>query len=121
MKSIQPRYAGVVAALIATYLILGALLAFGTVDLIFVKDGYEVKRCENVTILDDLFGDVELYTEEGKEFTYTYSEDLFGLHIEEEYNQDFAWNVPVRLVLNTLLFRFGEEANDIVLTVTEVK
>ena len=39
MKSRIPRYAGVVAAMIALVLITGLLAVFGTVDVIFMKNG----------------------------------------------------------------------------------
>ena len=110
MKSRIPRYAGVVAAMIALVLITGLLAVFGTVDVIFMKNGLEVGRQENVTV----FSDVELYTEEGVDLQYNYV--YFGM--PHEYGESFKIHSVINLLFNTVTFNFSEGANDFVINVS---
>lgn len=112
MKSKLPRYAGIVAAILAIALIAGLFAIFGTVDLIFVKDGYEVKRTENVSVLSD----IELYAEEGAELQYTYEFDGAEYVINED-QANLKEHIVYTVLLNAITFKWGAEDNDITVTV----
>lgn len=112
MKSKLPRYAGIVAAILAITLIAGLFSIFGTVDLIFVKDGYEVKRTENVSVLSD----IDLYTEEGAELQYTYEFDG-AEHVIDENQANLREHIVYTVLLNAITFKWGAEDNDITVTV----
>lgn len=109
MKSILPRYAGIIAAVLALTLIAGLFTIFGTVDLIFVKDGYEVKRVEGVSVIDQ----PELYTEDGVELQYSYD---FS-DVTYEYGKDFKKHVALTVLLNAITFQWDAEDNDITINV----
>ena len=105
MKSLIPRYAGVVAAIVAIALVLGVYAMFGTVDLVFKNsEGLEIGRQENVS----LFSEIEL--EEG--FTYSYNE----LVINEDQSP-LKSDIPMTLILNAATFNWDKEANDLVIDV----
>lgn len=113
MKSIIPRYAGIVAAILAVALILAVYAAFGTVDLIFVKDGYEVSRQEDVS----LFTEIEPYTGDGEEaysYVYQYNGEEFVL---SENGANLKEHIVYTLVTNLVTFQFGDEADDFVIDV----
>ena len=105
MKSLIPRYAGVVAAIVAIALIFCVYAMFGTVDLVFKNsEGLEVGRQENVS----LFSKIEL--EEG--YTYSYNE----LVINEDQSS-LKKDIPMTLILNAATFNWDKEANDLVIDV----
>ena len=105
MKSLIPRYAGVVAAIVAIALIFGVYAMFGTVDLVFKNsEGLEIGRQENVS----LFSEIEL--EEG--YTYSYNE----LVINEDQSP-LKSDIPMTLILNAATFNWDKEANDLVIDV----
>ena len=105
MKSLIPRYAGIVAAIVAIALVLGVYAMFGTVDLVFKNsDGFEVGRQENVS----LFSEIEL--EPGH--TYLYE----GLVINEDQSS-VKKDIPLCLIVNAATFNWDNEANDIVIDV----
>lgn len=105
MKSLIPRYAGIVAAIVAIALIFGVYAMFGTVDLVFKNsDGLEVKRQENVS----LFTEIEL--EEG--YTYSYNESVIN-----EDQSSLKKDIPMTLILNAATFNWDKEANDLVIDV----
>ena len=118
MKSKLPRYAGIVAAILAITLIAGLFAIFGTVDLIFVKDGYEVKRTENVSVLSeiDLYTDIDLYTEEGAKLQYTYEFDG-AEYVIDENQANLREHIVYTVLLNAITFKWGAEDNDITVTV----
>ena len=105
MKSLIPRYAGVVAAIVAIALIFGVYAMFGTVDLVFKNsEGLEIGRQENVS----LFSEIEL--EEG--YTYSYNE----LVINEDQSP-LKSDIPMTLILNAATFNWDKDANDLVIDV----
>jgi hypothetical protein len=104
MKSLLPRYAGVVAAIIAIALVMGVYAMFGTVDLIFQKDGYEIGRQENVS----LFTEIEL--EPGS--TYCYEGEIIN-----EDQSVVKNDIPLCLIVNAITFNWDQEANDFVIEV----
>ena len=105
MKSLIPRYAGIVAAIVAIALIFGVYAMFGTVDLVFKNsEGLEIGRQENVS----LFSEIEL--EEG--YTYSYNE----LVINEDQSP-LKSDIPMTLILNAATFNWDKEANDLVIDV----
>ena len=105
MKSLIPRYAGIVAAIVAIALIFGVYAMFGTVDLVFKNsEGLEIGRQENVS----LFSEIEL--EEG--YTYSYNE----LDINEDQSP-LKSDIPMTLILNAATFNWDKEANDLVIDV----
>ena len=115
MKSILPRYAGVVAAILAIALIVGIFAFFGTVDLIYVnKDGYEVGREENVSVLSD----IKLYVAPGatEPGVITYDYDGSNFVVNEDCS-NLKEHIVYTVLLNTLTFKLGDEADDFVLTV----
>ena len=116
MKTILPRYAGIVAAVLAIALIIGVFAFFGTIDLIYMKDGYEVGREENIS----LFSDIKLYTEPGETepavMSYEYNGERF---VVSEGCANLKEHLVYTVLLNTVTFKFADEADDFVLTVEQ--
>ena len=105
MKSLMPRYAGIVAAIVAIALIFGVYAMFGTVDLVFKNsEGLEIGRQENVS----LFSEIEL--EEG--FTYYYEGEVIN-----EDQSCVKKDIPLCLIVNAATFNWDKEANDLVIDV----
>lgn len=83
MKDRASRNAGIIAGVLAVVLILLIYALVGNVDLVFKKDGHEVYRIENATVLSDLTipedNSVYYYTTEGDEIQF---EDSFSFRFE---------------------------------------
>ena len=105
MKSLMPRYAGIVAAIVAIALVMGVYAMFGTVDLVFKNsEGNEVSRQENVS----LFTEIEL--DHG--FTYYYEGEVIN-----EDQSSVKKDIPLCLIVNAATFNWDKEANDLVIDV----
>ncbi len=104
MKSLLPRYAGIVAGIIAITLILGVYAMFGTIDLVFEKDGYEIGRQENISLFD------EIELEPGSDYYYE------GVKINEDQSV-LKNDIPLCLIVNAATFNWDQEANDFVIQV----
>ena len=105
MKSLMPRYAGIVAAIIAIALVVGVYAMFGTVDLVFKNsEGLEVSRQENVS----MFTEIEL----DPGFTYYYEGEVIN-----EDQSALKNDIPMTLILNAATFNWDKEANDFVINV----
>lgn len=113
MKSRKAKYAGLVASVIALALIVVLYAAFATVDLVFVKDGYEVSRQEDVSVLKE----VELYEGNGEEsYTYTFTSGDETVELADDCS-NLKTEIVKTVVLNLVTLNWGEEADDITITV----
>lgn len=105
MKSLMPRYAGIVAAIISIALILGVYAVFGTVDLVFKNsEGLEIGRQENIS----MFTEIEL----DPGFTYYYEGEVIN-----EDQSALKNEIPLTLIINAATFNWDKEANDLVINV----
>ena len=112
MKTVFPRYAGFVAAILALLLIVGVFAIFGTVDLVYMKEGYEVGRQENVSLISD----IELYVAPGETepgaFSYTYGGNRY---VVNEGCANLKEHIVYTVITNAFTFKWSDEANDFVL------
>jgi hypothetical protein len=104
MKSIIPRYAGIVAAVLAIILIAGIFAMLGTVDLVFVEDGYEVRRQENVSVFTEI--------EANDNYSYVYGGNTYTIA-----DNKLKEHIVSTVLVNAVTFNWDQEANDITVTV----
>lgn len=100
------RNASIVSAALAIILCLTIYLLFATVDVVFMKNDYEVYRLNNVSVISDLTLPEEF------EATYVYGEENL------EFNDELGFRLEIGKTLLVNLFSFKWEESDNLITVT---
>lgn len=112
MKNKMPRYAGILSVILAVVLLVLIYALLGTVDLVFVNDGKEVCRQENVSVFSDIEVDVGS-AEDPIQYTYLSGDEVKPLEGNET---NFRIKIATTLVENLFTFKWNE--NDQVITLT---
>ena len=106
MIDIERRSAGVLAAIVGLVVILLVYIFFGTVDLVFMHEGRQISRMDNVNLLS------EITLPEG-DLTYTVGEETGSFETVE----DLKGQIAVTLLTN--LFGFKWQEIDHVITINQ--
>ena len=113
MKDIVRRNAGFLAAILGIVLILLIYIMLGTVDLVFMKDGFQVARMDDVRV----FSNLELDPDEvitGEELSYIYGEN------SEPFKGDFKFRIEIAKVLVINFFTHKWEPTDYVIVLKAI-
>lgn len=111
MKDKLPRNAGIISVVVALVLILGIYAMLGTVDVIFVHEGREVYRQDNVSAITTIEYDcTDPATGETLQFTYLSD----GTAVE--YGDKGAFSLEISKLVLSNLFAFKWQAADHVIT-----
>ena len=106
MKQKLPGSAGFLSVIAAVLLILAIYTVLGTVDLVFIQDGRQISRMDNVNML------TEITLPEGN-LTYTVGDETEAF----ETVDDLKAQIGVTLIGN--LFSFKWQEIDHVITITQ--
>ena len=106
MKNNFPGNAGIMSALTVVVLILIIYAVLGTVDLVFIQDGRQISRMDNVNMI------TEITLPEGN-LTYTVGDETKPL----ESVEDLKSQISITLISN--LFSFKWQEIDHVITITQ--
>lgn len=124
MKKMNSKYAGVMIAL-AMFVALNFVYGlFGTVDLVYVKDGEVLCVQENVNVftpVDDPLENMEDHVyEENKDTLFGYY-GVLGLekYVYGEDMLNFRFHLGCKVILNLYTFRWSESSNTVVLEAYE--
>lgn len=119
MKNRKPMTACLISTCLALVLMIATYAAFAKVDLVFMKDGEEVCRQDNVCALSAIDDPAENIPDgvfsEGEEICFTYVND--GENVDFDHSSFEFRGIIVKTVMTNLIeFKWSEASQVIVLT-----
>ena len=119
MKNTKPMSACIISMCLALLLMLFTYVAFAKVDLVYVKDGTEICRQDNVSVFSVIDNPADNVPDgiiaEGEELAFTYAD---GDKTVDFDHTDFKFRVSIgKLIINNLIgFKWSESSQIIVMT-----